>query len=107
MRYVYGVVRAGHPPISSKGVGKPPVDTRLVRSGPLAAAVSDVDDDFLVEENDARAHVHVLIDLLAGGPVIPIRLGTVAPDDDAVRAEVLDAARQDLVDCLEALDGKV
>lgn len=107
MRYVYGVVRAGHPPVAVKGVGAPPVDVRLVESGPLTAAVSDVDDDFLVEENDARTHVHVLIELLGGGPVVPIRLGTVAPDDNAVRAEVLDAARPDLVDCLDALDGKV
>jgi gas vesicle protein GvpL/GvpF len=108
MRYVYGVVRAEHPPATElKGVGRPPVEVRLVPSGPLAAAVSDVEDDFLVEENDARAHVHVLIDLLKGGPVIPIRLGTVAPDDDAVRGEVLDAARDDLLACVEALDGKV
>jgi gas vesicle protein GvpL/GvpF len=107
MRYVYGVVRAEHPPAQLKGVGRPPVDVRLVPSGPLAAVVSDVDDDFLVEENDARSHVHVLIDLLTGGPVIPVRLGTVAPDDDAVCAEVLDAGRDDLLGCIEALDGKV
>lgn len=107
MRYVYGVVRAGHPPAALQGVGRPPVDVRLIESGPLAAAVSDVDDDFLVEDNDARAHVHVLIDLLGGGPVIPVRLGTVAPDDDSVRVEVLDAARPELVECIDALDGKV
>jgi hypothetical protein len=107
MLYLYGVVRAGHTPVDLKGVGRPPVDVRLVTSGPLAAAVSDVDDEFAVEETDARAHVHVLIDLLPGGTVIPLRLGTVAPNDDAVREEVLDAARADLVGCIDALDGKV
>jgi hypothetical protein len=107
MLYLYGVVRAGHPPVDLKGVGRPPVDVRLVTSGPLAAAVSDVDDDFAVEEADARAHVHVLIDLLPGGPVLPLRLGTLAPDDAAVRAEVLDVARAELVDRIDALDGKV
>jgi hypothetical protein len=108
MRYIYGVVRsAHHAPAELFGVGRPPVAVRLVSSGPLAAVLSDVDDAFVVEEVDARAHVHVLIGLLGGGPVIPLRLGTVAPDDDAVRAEVLDAAQDDLVSALDALDGLV
>ena len=53
MRYVYGVVRAEHPPAQLKGVGRPPVDVRLVLvpSGPLAAAVSDVDDGLLLRES--------------------------------------------------------
>jgi hypothetical protein len=108
MRYVYGVVRSAHPAADDLyGVGRPPVAVRLVSSGPLAAVVSDVKEDFVVEEADARAHVHVLIGLLGGGPVIPLRLGTVAPDDDAVRTEVLDAARGDLAGALDALDGLV
>jgi hypothetical protein len=102
------VVRSAHQaPEDLYGVGRPPAAVRLVSSGPLAAIVSDVDDGFNVEEADARAHVHVLIGLLGGGPVIPLRLGTVAPDDDAVRAEVLDAARDDLVGALDGLDGLV
>jgi Gas vesicle synthesis protein GvpL/GvpF len=109
MRYVYGVVRSAHkaPPDELYGVGRPPASVRLVSSGPLAAVVSDVDDDFVVEEADARAHVHVLIGLLGGGPVVPLRLGTVAPDDDAARAEVLDAARDELAGALDGLDGLV
>lgn len=108
MRYVYGVVRSAHQaPSELYGVGKPPAAVRLVSSGPLAAVVSDVKEGFVVEEPDARAHVHVLIGLLGGGPVIPLRLGTVAADDDAVRAEVLDAARDELANALDGLDGLV
>src|SRR5262249_41448741 len=108
MRYVYGVVRSAHRARGELyGVGRPPAAVRLVSAGPLIAAVSDVEDGFVVEEADARAHVHVLIALLGGGPVIPLRLGTVAPDDDAVRAEVLDAARDELARALDALDGLV
>jgi hypothetical protein len=103
VRYLYGVVRAGHPEPNCPGVGSPPGDVRLVESGPLAAAVTDLADDFELDENDARAHLDVLVRLLSGGPVLPLRLGTVAPDDDAIRAEVLDAARAELVERLDAL----
>lgn len=108
MLYVYGVTRAGHqPPAELTGVGRPPGDVTLVTSGPIAAAVSDVGDDYQVDEEDARAHVHVLVGLVPGGTVIPLRLGTVAPSEDAVRTEVLDAAQADLVGALESLDGLV
>lgn len=108
MRYVYGVVRAAHQASDElHGVGRPPGAVGLVRSGSVAAAVSDVPDGFVIEEPDARAHVHVLTGLVGAGPVVPLRLGTLAADDDAVRAEVLDAARDEFVAVLDALDGLV
>jgi hypothetical protein len=106
--YVYGVVRAGHPAAADVvGMGQPPGEVRFVASGPVAAPVGVVPDDFVVDEAAARAHLHSLISLLGGGPVLPLRLGTVADDDDAVRAEVLDPARSDLVRWLDELDGLV
>lgn len=107
MLYVYGVVRGDHPPTEVKGVGSPPRDVRLVTSAPLAAPVSEIPDDFAVAESDAHAHLHVLTGLLRAGPVIPLRLGTVAPDDGAVRAEVLDAQRAAMAQRLDSLDGLV
>jgi hypothetical protein len=107
MLYLYGVVRAGTPAPRVKGVGPPPGDVVLVESGPLAVAATEVSDDFEVQTGDAEAHLQVLIKLLAGGPVVPIRMGTVAPDEASVRAEVLDAAQAELVERLEALDGLI
>jgi hypothetical protein len=107
MLYVYGVVRGDHPPSQVNGVGSPPGDVRMVSSGPLAAPVSEIPSDFAVAESDAHAHLHVLTGLLRDGPVIPLRLGTVAPDDDAVRVEVLDAQRAAMVQRLDSLDGLV
>jgi hypothetical protein len=49
----------------------------------------------------------VLIGLLDGGPVLPMRMGTVAPGEDAVRTELLDAVWPDLVRQLDAVDGLV
>jgi hypothetical protein len=107
MLYVYGVVRDSRPPAGAKGVGSPPRDVRMVSSGPLAAPVSEIPGDFAVAESDAHAHLHVLTALLRDGPVIPLRLGTVAPDDEAVRAEVLDAQRAAMLRRLDSLDGLV
>ncbi len=99
---VYGVVRAGHPDPGSRSP-----EVRLVRSGGLAAVVKDLADRTELTEDDAAGHLDVLTALLADGPVLPVRFGTVAPDEDAVRAEVLDAAAGELARRLDALDGLV
>jgi hypothetical protein len=107
MLYVYGVVRAGHPPPARDGVGSPACPVQMIESGPLAAAVSELPDGFDLGEQDAHAHLAVLIALLATGTVIPLRMGTAAPDEDAVRSAVLDSAQDAMVRRLQGLDGLV
>ena len=108
MLYVYGVVRAGDGTDSDlEGVGDPPGEVRLLTSESIAAAVSTIPEDFVIDEAAARAHLQVLIGLLERGPVIPVQLGTVGADEDGVRAEVLDSARAELVRRLDSLDGLV
>lgn len=63
----------------------------------LAVVVADV-------RGDAVSHLDVLCELVRTGPLLPLRFGTVAPDDDAVRAEVL---RAGLASQLDRLDGLV
>jgi hypothetical protein len=101
MRHVYGVVRPGHP-TRIRGIDGASVE--VVACGPVAAAVSDLERELAPE--DAHAHLDVLIGLLDDGPVLPVRFGTAAPDDDAVRAEVLAPSAQ-LAPRLDALDGMV
>jgi hypothetical protein len=105
--YVYGILRGGHPPPAQRGLGRPPGEVRIVESGPIAAAVSEVGEEQPITEDDARTHLHVLIDLLAGGPVLPLRLGTVAGSEDQVRQDVLDARAGELAPALDALNGVV
>ena len=99
MRFVYGVLQARHPQPQLAGIAGAPID--LVRSGDLAAAVSDAPDGLVLRDEDAFVHLDVLVALLADGPVLPVRFGTVVDDDDAVCEGVLgDAA---LAGELEAL----
>jgi Gas vesicle synthesis protein GvpL/GvpF len=100
-----GVVRRDHPPIS--GRGKDRLGVRLVESGELAAAVTELAEDAELHEEDATRHLDLLILLLRDGPVLPLAFGTVSPDEDAVRAEVLEPAADDLLRRLEAVDGYV
>lgn len=100
-----GVVRRDHPPVSGRGRDK--LGVRLVESGELAAAVTELDEGTQLQEEDATRHLDLLILLLRDGPVLPLAFGTVAPDDDAVRAEVLDPAADDLKARLDAVDGFV
>ncbi len=100
-----GVVRHDHPPVSGRGKDK--LGLRLVESGELAAAVTDLDEGTQLQEEDATRHLDLLILLLRDGPVLPLAFGTVSPDEDAVRNEVLDPAADDLLRRLEAVDGFV
>lgn len=91
MRFVYGVLQARHPQPQLAGIAGAPIE--LVRAGDLAAAVSDAPEGLVLRDEDAFVHLDVLVALLADGPVLPVRFGTVVDDDDAVCAGVLgDAA---------------
>lgn len=103
---VCGVVRAEHPgPGGTPAPDDAIADVRLVHAGALAAAVRDLPDD-APSEDDASRYVDALIALLSGGPVLPLRFATLAPDEDAVR-ELLDGAADELAHRLDALDGLV
>ncbi len=92
MLHLYAVVGAEHPLPESLGLRGRPL--RLVRSADLAVVVSPLDATEPATDEDAVAHLDVLSALVADGPIVAMRFGTVAPDDDAVRTEVLRPSRQ-------------
>jgi hypothetical protein len=106
MFYLYGVTRPGVGAPAERGVGTPPRPVRVVGTDRLSALVSELPDGYVVREEDARAHLHVLIEALRDGPVVPLRLGTVTDDEDAARSMLADSA-DDLTETLDALDGRV
>lgn len=106
--YVYGIAAATHPslPKDLGGVGEPARPVRVLKEGDLAAIVSDAPEGLRPKRRDLLAHQNVLSEAGAGGSVLPMRFGSVAPDDGAV-TEVLAERAEHYAERLGALDGKV
>lgn len=100
------IVRDDHPGPAASGHSQGPADPRLIRQGPLAAVVATAPDRVRPRRRDLLAHQETLAALAVSGPVIPMRFGTVAPDDDVVRAHLAEERDQCLA-TLERLTGRV
>lgn len=86
---LYGVVRARHPRVP-----------RRVGWEDLAMVVGDVPD-----EPDPAAHLVAVSALVEHGPVLPVRFGTMAADEETVRTEILAPAAERFRADLDRLDG--
>jgi Gas vesicle synthesis protein GvpL/GvpF len=106
--YVYGVVRtSAAPKIDAAGVGGR-ARVRTLSDGELTAIVSDVDPGFVeAGREDLERHMAILEQVALSATVVPLRFGTVMPDDDAATAELLRARAAELQELLAALDGRV
>ncbi|WP_328437633.1 GvpL/GvpF family gas vesicle protein [Streptomyces sp. NBC_00444] len=106
--YVYGIAAASHPslPKQLSGVGDPPRPVRVLTAGDLAALVSDAPEGLRPKRRDLLAHQAVLAEAGAAGCVLPMRFGSVAPDDDTVTGVLAERADH-YKERLRALDGKV
>ncbi|ADD44348.1 GvpL/GvpF family gas vesicle protein [Stackebrandtia nassauensis] len=105
--FVYGIVPAEtelDPELL--GVGDPASQVSLVRSGDIAAAVSQIPaDEPLGSYRDLQAHAQVLDRLAEDGPVLPMRFGAAMADEDAVAGELLANSHDDFHRSLENLRG--
>ncbi|NUP38580.1 MAG: GvpL/GvpF family gas vesicle protein [Streptomyces sp.] len=106
--YVYGITASSHPalPEDLSGVGDPPRPVRVLQEGDLAAVVSDAPEGLRPKRKDLLAHQSVLAEAGAAGPVLPMRFGSVAPDDDTVTGVLAERADH-YKERLRALEGKV
>ncbi|MFF0162117.1 GvpL/GvpF family gas vesicle protein [Streptomyces sp. NPDC005263] len=106
--YVYGITAASHPalPDGLGGVGDPPLPVRVLKEGELAAVVSDAPEGLRPKRRDLLAHQNVLSESGADGCILPMRFGSVAPDDGAVTAVLAERADH-YKERLRTLDGKV
>jgi Gas vesicle synthesis protein GvpL/GvpF len=106
--YVYAFTGASHPlPLDGlAGVGERKPSLRLVRQDGLAAVVSDAPENLRAKRRDVEAHERVVDTLSVAGTVLPMRFGTVAADDGAVKAELASGAKR-YTRLLKRLGGKV
>ncbi|MEU0134025.1 GvpL/GvpF family gas vesicle protein [Streptomyces sp. NPDC006296] len=105
--YVYAIVPTGGAiPAGTAGVGSPPAALRLVVEGRITAVVSEAPPQLRARRRDLMAHQDVLLRLTDTGPVLPMRFGAVAPDDESVRAQLAGAQEEHLA-TLSRLDGAV
>lgn len=99
---LHGVVRAGHPlPDPAR------FDVRLVVWEDLALVVSPLPVGRDVAGQDAAQQFAMLCEMVQRGPVVPLRWGTVAEDEQAARTEVVRPIAQHLRSELDRLDGLV
>jgi hypothetical protein len=106
--YVYGIVRAApgvRLPDGPAGIGDPPAPLRTLVEGDLAAVVCDAPGQVRPKRRDLLAHQAVLTAVGTAGPVLPMRFGSLAEDDDAVRAVLRDRAAH-WSERLSALEGR-
>jgi hypothetical protein len=106
--YVYGITASSHPalPKDLAGVGDPPRPVRILEAGELTAVVSDAPEGLRPKRKDLLAHQTVLDEAGAAGVVLPMRFGSVAPDDDTVTGALTERADH-YKERLRALEGKV
>ncbi|MEU9991443.1 GvpL/GvpF family gas vesicle protein [Streptomyces sp. NPDC048045] len=90
--YVYSITSKDHPARLDDlhGVGEPPCPLRTVTAGVLCAVVSDAPEDLRARRRDVLAHQEVQERLMKDGPVLPLRFGMTADDDEAVRGALED-----------------
>jgi hypothetical protein len=103
---VYAVVR-NRPSGSLAVQGVDGVPLRLVALGDLAAVVNDI----ALERPPGRradlvAYSHAVDDLRSGGVVVPVRYGSVMPDDEAVLEEFLAPNEAYFAELLDQLEGR-
>lgn len=90
--YVYAITRAGKPlPANAVGVGSPPAPLRLIGQGQVTAVVSDAPPQLRARRRDLLAHQNLLMLLADRGPVLPMRFGMVASDEETVLGQLAGA----------------
>lgn len=104
--YVYAIIAAQHPARTDDltGVGDPPEELSTIGDSDLTAIVSSAPEGLRARRRDVMAHQNVLERLMADGPVLPLRFGTVASEPQEVQ-EILEERGDFYRERLQALTG--
>jgi hypothetical protein len=107
--YVYGVLHVDSAKVvATSGVGPLMGPLRRVTHGSLCALVSDVPaGELTATREDLFRHTEILQSLMHGTTILPMRFGTIMPDDETVASRLLHAREDELEQLLQELDGRV
>jgi Gas vesicle synthesis protein GvpL/GvpF len=108
--YVYGIVRSlPSGPAQLPAVGDSAAQIRTIPSARCVAVVSDAADAFVdATADDLQAHSDVLQELLGStNALVPLRFGTVYPDDETVVRELLEPSGGELDALLQLVENRV
>ena len=100
--YLYGIARGLRPGgLTLPAVGEAGAEVRSIESARCVAVVSDVAETFVdATAEDLQRHSDILQQLLCTtNALVPLRFGTVYPDDESVVRDLLEA-RGDELDAL-------
>jgi hypothetical protein len=104
--YFYGVIpRAGVKRLESEGIGGAAVET--VEHDDLAALVSPMPASARVSRRDLQRHLKILEEAFAQTTILPCPFGTVVASRDDVVESVLAPRRQQLLEAMKRLSGRV
>jgi hypothetical protein len=106
--YVYGIMRAGDASRAVSGIRSADVAAAdAIEHGEISALVGAMPDTGpRLGRKSIVGHADVLQAAFEHGPVLPLRLGTVMPDAEAVERELLAPRKSALAMRLDALEGK-
>ncbi len=106
--YLYALMRAddlGSSDALAAGEHAPAIE--LIVHGGVAALVSAIDGEQVRLRREAvRAHTEVLQRAFEHGPVLPLRFGTVVPDAETLKGELLARRGEEMKSHLDQLAGK-
>lgn len=104
MVYAYAVTEIEAPVPALLGLADGAL--RAIADGSLAVVASDLDPPVKATEEALWRHEGVVEELMRRGPVMPMRFGSLLPDDDAARATLRERG-QELSACLTRVRGAV
>jgi hypothetical protein len=106
-RYLYCIIRAGTTDgLDLRGIDDQPIS--VVADDDLGVLVSpSAVKRYRLSRQYTLGHELIIERAMARGTVLPIKFGTVAETEDAIREKVLQARGEDLHQLMAAMDGKV
>lgn len=108
-KYVYCIIRSSEPrEFSTLGIGERGDVVHAVTHHDLAAVVSD--SPIIEYENTRRnmmAHTLVLEEVMEEFDILPVRFGTVAPNEETISERLLGLRHEELDAHLQEMEGRV